>query len=79
MNLTIKNLSCHYDKNVVFENFNININSGIYFINGQNGSGKTTLFNILYKLNKDYSGVIEINNININTLVNYEYRNSYIS
>lgn len=79
MNLIINNLSCKYNDVVVFENFNLNIDSGIYFINGQNGSGKTTLFNVLYKLNESYSGVIKINNKDISSIANDEYRNCYIT
>ena len=45
MKFEIKNLSCGYDKKVVIENFNANLQDGdIFCLLGSNGVGKTTTF-----------------------------------
>lgn len=57
--IEIKNLNKSFNKEKVFEDFNIIFNKGkIYYIMGPSGFGKTTLFNILLDL-EDYKGNIK--------------------
>lgn len=61
--LSIKNLTKHYDKKKVLNNFNLEINSGeIYGLLGGNGAGKTTTINLICGLLTYESGEILINN-----------------
>ena len=53
------NINKSYGKNVIYENFDFEIEQGkITVVLGESGSGKTTLLNIIASLT-DYSGVIE--------------------
>jgi len=57
----IKNLSCSYDKKVVIENFNANLQDGdIFCLLGSNGVGKTTTFNTILGFLKPLGGEILI-------------------
>jgi len=57
----IKNLSCGYDKKVVIENFNANLQDGdIFCLLGSNGVGKTTTFKTILGFLKPLGGEILI-------------------
>lgn len=65
-NISISNLYYKYNIKYIFNNFNLNINSGDkVLLIGNNGSGKTTLLNILFNNILDYEGIIKIGNFNI--------------
>jgi len=57
----IKNLSCGYDKKVIIENFNANLQDGdIFCLLGSNGVGKTTTFKTILGFLKPLGGEILI-------------------
>jgi len=57
--IEINNLSKKYNKNIIFESFNLTIeNNQITTILGPSGCGKTTLLNLISKIDTDYSGNI---------------------
>lgn len=57
--LSIKNLTCTYGRNIVFENVNFSVKRGqILGIVGYNGSGKTTLVRCLCGLVKEKRGQV---------------------
>jgi len=57
--IEINNLSKNYDKNIIFNTFNLSIkNNEITTILGPSGCGKTTLLNLISKIDTDYSGTI---------------------
>ena len=61
MKFEIKNLSCGYDKKVVIENFNANLQDGdIFCLLGSNGVGKTTTFKTILGFLKPLGGKILI-------------------
>ncbi|ORI04031.1 ABC transporter ATP-binding protein [Campylobacter concisus] len=61
MKFEIKNLSCGYDKKVVIENFNANLQDGdIFCLLGSNGVGKTTTFKTILGFLKPLGGEILI-------------------
>ena len=63
--INIKNLSFKYNKNIVFNNLNIEIKfNEITSIIGNNGTGKTSLFNIIKGLEKNYTGDVKISGDN---------------
>ena len=66
----------------VLSGIGLNVNSGnIITIMGQSGAGKSTLLNILGTLDKPDKGVVKINNIKIETLLEdelAELRNRHI-
>ena len=66
----------------VLSGIDLTVNSGnIITIMGQSGAGKSTLLNILGTLDKPDSGILEINNIKIETLLEdelAELRNRHI-
>ncbi len=65
-NLEFKNISFKYNKNYVFENFNLSIkNKQKIGIIGVSGSGKTTLVNLIFKFYSPQKGCILIDNKNI--------------
>lgn len=69
--LSIKNLSCIYDNNVIFENFNLDANEGeIILVTGNSGSGKSSFLKILNGIipefvNAKINGEILFNNENL--------------
>lgn len=59
--IEIRNLSKRYKNHIVFENVNLNINSGeIIYLKGINGSGKSTLFKMICGIESPSSGEIKI-------------------
>ncbi|MCI7083748.1 MAG: ABC transporter ATP-binding protein/permease [Tenericutes bacterium] len=63
--LKIENLSFSYDKRIILDKLNLEINVGdIIGIKGGNGVGKSTLANIITKLIDNYEGSIIYNDIN---------------
>ena len=66
--IRINNLSKNYDSRKVLRNISFDFkNKGIYVIYGPSGSGKTTLLNCIAGLT-DFSGSIQVNRQNIETL-----------
>ncbi|AOY77591.1 ATP-binding cassette domain-containing protein [Clostridium formicaceticum] len=64
--IEIKNLHKAFDQKVLFDNFNMNIESGDFVIfSGVSGCGKTTLLNMIGALEKVDSGTIKIDGIDI--------------
>lgn len=80
--ISLKNLTFSYaHKRILINNFSFELKKGFsYAIVGNNGSGKSTLIDlILGILNKNYSGDILYNNINIKKLDMYDIRKNLIS
>lgn len=64
--INFDDVSCKYDDRVLFDGFNMDINSGDKIgIYGGNGSGKTTLAKMLIKIKNADSGKITCNGIDI--------------
>lgn len=64
--LEFKDVSFRYNKNYIFENFNLNINDKQKIgIIGVSGSGKTTLVNLIFKFYSPEKGCILIDDKNI--------------
>lgn len=64
--LEFKNVSFRYNKNYIFEDFNLNIEDKQKIgIIGVSGSGKTTLVNLIFKFYKPEKGSILIDDKNI--------------
>ncbi|MBQ7698888.1 MAG: ABC transporter ATP-binding protein [Clostridia bacterium] len=58
--IKIKNLKKSFDKNVIFNGFDLCLpDTGTYYINGPSGSGKTTLMRIISGLDTEYEGTVE--------------------
>lgn len=85
--ITIRNLTKKYkskSKNkLIFDHMSLDIDdpSKIYSLVGESGSGKTTLFNILFGLDKDYSGSYRLFGKEASNLNNAEWtilREKYI-
>ena len=77
--INIKNLSFKYNEqsNSIFKNLNIEIKkNSIFAILGKSGSGKTTFLNVLCGFEKQTSGKILVDNINI--YENLEYWQSLL-
>lgn len=80
--IEINNLEKRYSKD-----FSINIkklslpNKGCVFLSGDSGSGKSSLINLLCGVDRDYSGEIIINGVDLSSLSDDEfanYRNSVV-
>lgn len=67
------NLNKSYIKdNLILNNINIKFpDVGFIFIYGESGCGKTTLINILENIDKDYQGIVKLNDINIKNIKTY--------
>ena len=83
MILRINDLTKEYGKNdsyqKVLDNINIEFKSGEFIcILGESGSGKSTLLNIIGGLDNDYSGSINLNNINLKYIDLDNYRKNNI-
>lgn len=64
--ITVKNLCKKFDDNVIFDNFNITIETGEFVVfAGDSGCGKTTLLNIVGGLETPDSGEILVDAENI--------------
>ena len=73
--LQVENLSFAYDQELILEDFNYFFESGKkYALVGDSGSGKSTLFNLLTGRLKNYSGAIQLNNIDLSA---YDYDQLY--
>jgi len=60
MTLSIKQLNKNYGENIIFKQFNVELQeNSINCILGPSGCGKTTLLNIIAKLDTDFSGKLE--------------------
>lgn len=71
MILKIENLSKSYGKQQVLSDINIELNENECLgIMGESGSGKSTLAKLLVRLEKEYNGIIEYDNINYEKLTN---------
>lgn len=67
--IQIKGLNKAYNRNIVLDNINLNVDRGsVYALLGKNGVGKTTLINLLVDLSQANSGTILINGKEHNTL-----------
>lgn len=84
--ISIENLSFSYhsdkeNKILVFDNINLYFEKNfIYLIKGKNGSGKSTLFDLIIGLYQQElnSGIIKINDINIESIDMYWLRSFHI-
>ncbi len=81
--IKIRNLTKKYNKKIIFDHISLNLNdsSKIYSLIGESGSGKTTLFNILFGLDKDYSGIYQLFGKEVSSFSNSEWatiREKYI-
>ena len=65
MDIKINNLKKMYGNKVVFENLNLQFNTGVYGILGPNGAGKTSFIKILTTNILEYDGEILVDNIDI--------------
>lgn len=78
-NLEFRNVTYDYgDNKNVIENISLKIpyKSKVAFV-GKNGAGKSTLINLLLKVDKVKSGIITIDNIDINKISLKEYRSLF--
>lgn len=64
MKLSINNISFRYDKDYIFDNFSLDVGTGMNFIIGPNNCGKSTLFKIISS-KIPYTGNIMINDKDI--------------
>ena len=59
--IVIKNLKKSFDKNVIFDGFDLTLSDkGAYALSGPSGSGKTTLLRIISGLDTDYTGEVGV-------------------
>ena len=65
MYIKINNLKKMYGNKVVFENLNLQFNTGVYGILGPNGAGKSSFIKILTTNILEYDGEILVDNIDI--------------
>lgn len=67
--LKLQNIGKHYDKKVILENINLEIDTGeIVSLLGPSGSGKTTLLSIILGLTKADQGKIIFNNVDLSNV-----------
>ena len=59
--IKVKRVSKKYHNNIIFDNISFCLPStGLVFLEGSSGSGKTTLFNMIYGIDNEYKGKIEV-------------------
>ena len=63
--LSVKHLEKWYGSRRILFDLNLNLDDGLYLIHGENGCGKSTLLSILAGSNRDYSGDIYLNDVNL--------------
>lgn len=67
--LKLQNIGKHYDKKVILENINLEIDTGeIVSLLGPSGSGKTTLLSIILGLTKADQGKIIFNDVDLSNV-----------
>lgn len=67
--LKLQNIGKHYDKKVILENINLDIDTGeIVSLLGPSGSGKTTLLSIILGLTKADQGKIIFNDVDLSNV-----------
>ncbi|PWA11941.1 bacteriocin ABC transporter ATP-binding protein [Pueribacillus theae] len=72
--IEIKNLSKSFGDKVLFDHFNLTIETGEYVVfSGVSGRGKTTLLNMIGSLEKVDSGTIEVDGMDISKRKNQHY------
>jgi len=77
-NIKIRNVSFKYSKNMILDNFNLELNTNnIVGIVGKSGKGKSTIAKLIIKMYK-YEGDIYIDNINIKNIDTNYLRNNII-
>lgn len=77
-NIKIRNVSFKYSKNMILDNFNLEMNmNNIVGIVGKSGKGKSTIAKLIIKMYK-YEGDIYIDNINIKNIDTNYLRNNII-
>ncbi|MFA6924594.1 MAG: ABC transporter ATP-binding protein [Bacteroidales bacterium] len=80
--IKVQNIHKHYENLEVLKGINLEIKKGeVVSIVGASGAGKTTLLNIIGTLDKCDSGIVEIDNIQVNKLNDKklsEFRNKNI-
>lgn len=69
--LKIENLCKKFGKKQIFNNLNIELNSGIYGLLGPNGAGKTTLIRCITQLYQTNTNVISYNGVPIQRQKDY--------
>lgn len=73
--IQVKHLSKKYDRQIIFHDFNLNINKGeICAIVGSSGCGKSTLLQIIGLLDNNFYGVLLIDNQDVSVISNNEKR-----
>ncbi|MCG7437667.1 ABC transporter ATP-binding protein [Lysinibacillus fusiformis] len=68
MKITFKEISKQYNGKYALENFNSELENGIYGLLGANGAGKTTLINIFVGITKSDKGQVLINDVDVRRL-----------
>lgn len=69
--IKITNLTKKFGENVIFENLNLEIESGqLVAIIGKSGCGKTTLLNLIGMIDTKYEGKIEYDNVMLHSMKN---------
>lgn len=69
--IKITNITKKFGENVIFENLNLEIESGqLVAITGKSGCGKTTLLNLIGMIDTKYEGKIEYDNVMLHSMKN---------
>jgi ABC-type lipoprotein export system ATPase subunit len=80
--LQVRDLHKKFNKQIVLQNINYTFShTGLYYLLGKSGSGKTTLINIIAKIDKEDSGEVHYNGLNVTTANNKTtsaYRHSIV-